>query len=218
MANSNAKGQRVYVTNASDIGGGGSGLTDTELRATPVPVSLGTDTDVIGRVGIDQTTPGTTNAVVAKGTAADNSVASGNPVQTGGVAVTGSSYAPAYTAGDQTVLAVDKDSGGLLAHTRTLTSTDVVTIVPKGAANQASGQVATSTSAATFVAARATRRSVTLKNLDAVITVYVGPATVTSGNGMPLRAGESISIDTVALIQVIAASGTPSVAYYETYD
>lgn len=41
-------------------------LTDTQLRASAVPVSLAalpTGTNVIGKVGIDQTTPGTTNAV-----------------------------------------------------------------------------------------------------------------------------------------------------------
>lgn len=88
----------------------------------------------------------------------------------------------------------------------------------QGAANFATGQVATSTTAATFVAARATRRAVTLKNLDTSITVYIGPATVTSANGMPLKAGESISVDWVGLIQVIAASGTPTVAYADTWD
>lgn len=93
-----------------------------------------------------------------------------------------------------------------------------ITVVPKGAANYANGQVAASTSAATLVAARATRRSVTIKNTDGAITVYIGAATVTAANGVPLKAGESIAVDTTALIQVIAASGTPSVAYMETYD
>lgn len=87
-----------------------------------------------------------------------------------------------------------------------------------GAANYANGQVATSTTAGTLVAARATRRSVTIKNVDASITVYIGAATVTAANGMEIKAGQSINIDTTALIQVIAASGTPAVAYIETYD
>ena len=85
------------------------------------------------------------------------------------------------------------------------------------AANQATGQVATSTAAATFVVARPTRESVLLRNLDTTISVYVGVATVTSANGMLLKAGESIEVKTTALIQVIAASGTPTVAYYDTY-
>lgn len=89
---------------------------------------------------------------------------------------------------------------------------------PVGAPNYANGQVATSTTAGTLIAVRATRRSVTVVNLDSAITVYIGAATVTSSNGFPLRAGQSISIDTTALIQVISASGTPTVAYMESYD
>lgn len=88
----------------------------------------------------------------------------------------------------------------------------------KGAANNAVSQVASSTTAATLAIARATRRSITIKNTDAAITVYVGPATVTAGNGMPLKAGESISKTWVGLVQVIAASGTPTVAIDDEYD
>ena len=86
------------------------------------------------------------------------------------------------------------------------------------AGNMANGQVTTSTSAGTLVASRATRRSVTIRNTDSSISVYVGIATVTSVNGMLLKAGESISLDFTGLVQVISASGSPVVAYVETYD
>lgn len=88
----------------------------------------------------------------------------------------------------------------------------------QGAANIAGGQVAASTTAATLVAARATRRTALVKNLHTTIAVYIGPATVTAANGMELKAGESVSVDWTGLIQVIAASGTPTVAFLETYD
>jgi hypothetical protein len=89
----------------------------------------------------------------------------------------------------------------------------------KGAANVAIAQTAMSTSAAQIVAARATRRSVTVKNMDASITVYVGTtAGVTSGNGFPLAAGEGLTIDGVSALYGIAASGTPSVASVDQYD
>lgn len=91
-------------------------------------------------------------------------------------------------------------------------------VKPPAAANYANGQVTATTTAATLKTARTTRRSITFINTDAAITVYIGAATVTAGNGFPLKPGQSISIDTVALIQVIAASGTPVVAYFETYD
>lgn len=88
----------------------------------------------------------------------------------------------------------------------------------QGAANIAVSQVATSTTAATLAIARATRRSLTIKNMDAAITVYVGPATVSSSVGMPLKAGESITVTWVGLVQVISASGTPTVAISDEYD
>lgn len=79
---------------ARDVGAGGpsAGLTDTQLRATPVPVSLGTDTDIIGKVGIDQTTPGTTNGVVV------NSLPSAGYVSN--VTITRPANTTPYTAGD----------------------------------------------------------------------------------------------------------------------
>lgn len=185
------------------------------------PVGGDFDNDLLGKIcqilNGQGTGSGGTQSVVT-GAAADNAVKSGNPVYVAGGAVTGSTYSPAYAVGDAAQFAIDKDSGGLLCHIRTLTTTDVVTNVPKGAANIASGQVTATTSAATLIAVRSTRRSAVVRNLDSVITVYIGPATVTSGNGMPLRAGESMPIDSTALIQVIAASGTPSVAYIENYD
>lgn len=95
---------------------------------------------------------------------------------------------------------------------------NTVTVKPTGAANTANGQVTASTTAATLKAANATRRSISIVNTDTAITVYVGIATVTTGNGFPLKAGQSISIDNIGLIQVIAASGSPVVAYLETYD
>jgi hypothetical protein len=86
-----------------------------------------------------------------------------------------------------------------------------------GASSIANGQVSTSTTAANIVSSRSTRRYVTIKNLDSTITVYVGVATVSAANGMPLAAGESITLDCTAAIQGIAASGTPAVAYLEVY-
>lgn len=106
-------------TKAAAAGGGGTGLTDTQLRATPVPVA-------------------------SSGTAADNAVATGNPVQTGGVAVTGSSYAPGYAAGDAAANAIDRTSGGNLGHIRTLTTADAVTATPVASSAAASVAYATS--------------------------------------------------------------------------
>ena len=75
-------------------------------------------------------------------------------------------------------------------------------------------QEALSTSAEELLPARTQTYRTTIKNLDSSITVYVGHSdAVSSSNGMPLRAGESISLYTTAAIYMIAASGTPTVAY-----
>lgn len=87
-----------------------------------------------------------------------------------------------------------------------------------GAANLATGQVTTSGTAGTLVSSRTTRRSVTVKNVDSTITVYVGPATVTTSNGFEIKAGESKTFTWTGTIQVIAASGTPVVHYADEYD
>ncbi len=86
-----------------------------------------------------------------------------------------------------------------------------------GAANTANGQVSIS-SAATIITSRALRRYCIIRNQDAAISGYVGIATVTSANGMLVKAGESIRIDSQALIQGIAASGTIVFSYIEFYD
>jgi hypothetical protein len=55
-------------------------------------------TNLIGKVGIDQTTPGTTNAVVATGNVASGATDSGNPVKAGGIY---NSTAPTLTTGQR---------------------------------------------------------------------------------------------------------------------
>lgn len=87
-----------------------------------------------------------------------------------------------------------------------------------GAANLVIGRGNASTSAATLAIARPTRRSILIRNLDGNITIYVGPATVTSANGFPLLAGESSPFTWTGLIQIIAASGTPAYALADEYD
>lgn len=66
----------------------------TDLTA-PTPAG----TFVIGKVGIDQTTPGTTNAVVGTGNVASGVTDAGNPVKIGGYAST--AFPTAVTAGQR---------------------------------------------------------------------------------------------------------------------
>ena len=89
---------------------------------------------------------------------------------------------------------------------------------PKGGATVAAGQVQLSTTSGTVRAARPGRKSITIRNMDSSISVYIGAGTVSSSNGFLLKAGESVSVDTTAAVNGIAASGTPSVCFLETYD
>jgi len=55
-----------------------------------------------------------------------------------------------------------------------------------------------------------------IKNIDASITIYIGGPNVTSSNGYPLLAGQSISSswlqNEVTTLYCVAASGTPILA------
>jgi len=86
-----------------------------------------------------------------------------------------------------------------------------------GSSALANGQVAPTSSAATLVAARDTRKRLILENVGQT-AVWIGIATVTTANGLMLPIGASITLRTTALVQAITASGTGSVAYIEEYD
>ncbi len=98
------------------------------------------------------------------------------------------------------------------------TGTGAIRFNPATPATITTGQVTASGSPATLVAANSTRAKLTVRNQDASLSVYVGPATVSSSNGALLKAGESRVFIGATLIQVIAASGSPVVDYVdETY-
>lgn len=87
---------------------------------------------LVGGVAVSVSTgaPSSGSQRVAVAADADNAPSTSNPALVGGKAVTGSSYAPAYTVGDAAIVPIDKDSGGVLCHTRTLTTSDAITATP----------------------------------------------------------------------------------------
>ena len=91
-------------------------------------------------------------------------------------------------------------------------------LAQRGPASSLAATATSTNSAATLVVARATRRRVVFKNNDASIAQYVGEATVSSTVGFKVGAGESIELRSVNLIQVIAASGTPSYSVLDEWD
>lgn len=97
------------------------------------------------------------------------------------------------------------------------TSVQVQRVDEIGSSALANGQVAPTTSAATLVAARDTRKRLILENVGQY-AVWIGVATVTTANGLMLPIGASITLRTTALIQAITATGTGNIAYCEEYD
>lgn len=73
------------------------------------------------------------------------------------------------------------------------------------------GQAALTTTAAQIIATDTQSRVILIENLDATITIYVGPAGVTAATGKRILAGRVLPLTTRAAIFAVAASGTPSV-------
>ncbi len=89
-----------------------------------------------------------------------------------------------------------------------------------GSSAIATGQVVVTTTAATLVAARDTRKRLVLMN-NSNQDIYIGPATVTTANGLGVAVGYSCVLYTTALVQAILAAGltmTGDVDYLEEYD
>ena len=116
----------------------------------------------------------------------------------------------AITAGSGTTVATDE-------RTINSTSVQVQRVTDQAGTAVATGQVAPTGTAGTLLAARETRKVVTFVNRGTV-DVYIGPATVTTANGILLSPGESIDIQTTALVQAITPAGTGAVHYVEVYD
>lgn len=107
--------------------------------------------------------------------------------------------------------------GGADVHAEAVTLVDSNGVPLAGAPSLAIGRGTASSTAGTLAVARATRRSILIRNLDTALTIYVGPATVTTANGFPLLPGESCPFSWVGLIQVISVSGTPAWAIADEY-
>lgn len=87
-----------------------------------------------------------------------------------------------------------------------------------GGSNFATSQVSVGTTATSLAAARPSRIKLVIQNLSTT-PVYIGPAGVTTANGLllPGTAGATLEIPTTAQVFGIVATGTGSVAVFETY-
>lgn len=119
----------------------------------------------------------------------------------------------AITAGSGTTIATDE-------RTINATTVQVQRVNEQGSTAIASAQTNVSSSAATLIAARDTRKRVVIVNRQ-LAAIFIGPATVTTANGVQIDPGASLTLYTTALIQGITAAvsgGTEKVHTIEEYD
>jgi hypothetical protein len=196
------------LVSGSTLIGVGNGTAATALRVTlPTDgtgvVVLGAGTAGIGKLtansGVDI---GDVDVTSMPGTGVEDAgETAGGTLLMAGTVRRDTPAASAGTTGDNATL--NTDSNG-----RVWTNGGTTTL--------ANGQVAPTNSAGTVVAARTGRQRLTLVNIG-TITVYVGIATVTTANGVPIYPGGSMTLENSALVQGITASGTGAIAYIEEY-
>jgi hypothetical protein len=83
-----------------------------------------------------------------------------------------------------------------------------------GGVLNATGQVSVASTATLIIAANA-RRAVLITNPSSSVTVYIGGAGVTTGNGQELLPGNSLTLPVVSAVYGIVATSTQTVSYVE---
>jgi hypothetical protein len=116
----------------------------------------------------------------------------------------------AITAGAGTNVAADE-------RTIAAATVQVQRVTDIGGTAVATAQTNITNSAATLIAARDTRKSVTFIN-HMSRSVFIGPATVTTANGFELPAEASATLYTVALLQGITAAASGATEYVHTIE
>ena len=119
----------------------------------------------------------------------------------------------AITAGSGTTVGTDE-------RTINSVSVQVQRVDEQGSTAIATTQVNVTGTAATLIAARDTRKRVVIINRQAA-AIFIGPATVTTANGVQIDPGASITLYTTALIQGITAANSAAAEkthVFEEYD
>ncbi len=119
----------------------------------------------------------------------------------------------AITAGSGTTVGTDERSINSV-------NVQVQRVDEQGSTAIASAQTNMTNSPATLVAARDSRKRVIFINRQAA-AVFIGPATVSTSNGVQIDPGASITLYTTALVQGITAAASAAgdkVHIFEEYD
>jgi hypothetical protein len=203
----------IGVTNyAGYTGTGADGAASSLKAASFIPLTTA-DGTATGQIVLATRAIGTGSAGAGQvqGTAANNAVAVGNPVYVAGIAITGASYAPAYTAGDAAALAVNAVSGRLLTESESHQFTTASTGTP-----------VTANGTAFTLAANEVGN---IQNCDdAALYVKLGASASATDFNWVLKAGTaaddgtggSIRInDWIGVVSIFAATGSPRAAAFK---
>lgn len=107
--------------------------------------------------------------------------------------VSGSSYQADVNNANELLVAVATSTGGVL---------------------NATGQVSVANTA-TLIIAAGTRQGVLITNPSSTVTVYIGGAGVTTGNGQELLPGCTLTLPVVSAVYGIVATSTQNISYCE---
>lgn len=180
----------VAVTNIPTVNIGGT----ASVTVTNTPsVTLAAGTALAGSMKI---TDGTNTAAITAAGEQKSSIT--QPLPTGGNAIgtVGVTSLPAGLAQDATVATLPKAATAGIA---------------------SSNQVTLGTAAVAILNAAVTGKTVSIVNVDATLTIYIGASGVTTATGFPLLPGQAFGLDIISgsTINVygIAASGAPKAAY-----
>lgn len=148
-----------------------TGLTDTQLRASAVPVSLAAETTKV--VGVTRTADGAGNLVTSTANALDINIKSGNPTTMTVTQGTGTNLHAVLDTGSTTAVT------GTVATKETQPATSAVTSVANSVTN------------VTLLASNANRRMATIYNDDTAAALYVklGATASTSSFTIKIAAG-----------------------------
>lgn len=164
--------------------------------SVPVTIngSLANGENIIGKVGIDQTTDGATNRVVAKISQAEGENVVGLAAGTNNIGDVDVLTLPALPAGTNKIGSID-----VLSSIDTTNSTPVV-----------GSKTITATAAEIFAGASAktNRRKLFVKSEESVLRFRIGPSTVTQQSGTAIEPGAAIliTLDPAIAVPVYAIS------------
>lgn len=212
--NVNASG-RLYTSTTVDaaLPAGTNNIGDVDVLTLP---ALAAGSAIIGQVGIDQTTPGTTNGVVINsGTV--TTVSTVTAVTSITNALPAGTNAIGKLAANSGVDIGDVDVTSIAAGDNNIGNVDIVT--NPTAATMATNQIAVTNAATLIIASNASRKFLEIMNFNSA-ALYIGNSGVTTSNGHHIAAGSSFTFDasicTAAVYGIFASDpAAAKVSYLE---